>query len=100
MTDRNTNSPHILTASATLLGLCFVVLTSINILDRKRATIIDEITAFAILFFITSSVFSFMSMKSKTRKGQRYENIADIIFFIGLFSLFITTLLITLNIIK
>jgi hypothetical protein len=100
MTDKNSNSQHILNTSANLLGLCFIVLTSRNIHDMKAATLIDELTAFAIFAFMFSCILSFLSMRSKTSYGEKYEKFADIMFFIGLASLFLTASLITFNIIE
>jgi len=98
--DKNDNSPHILNTSSNLLGLCFIVLTSLKVLKLKGATVIDELTAIAILFFMTSSIFSFLSMRSTNSLSTRYEKIADIIFLSGLFFLFITTMFIAFDIIK
>jgi len=100
MDSKNNNSQHILTTSSNLLGFCFIVLTSLKVLKLQETTIIDEITAVAILFFMTSSILSFLSMRSEKRFGIRYENIADIIFLLGLLMLFVTTMLIAFNIIK
>lgn len=99
MTEQNNNSPHILNTSATLLGLCFVVLTSISINKMADKSMIDELTAMAILMFMVSCVLSFLSMRSHKKSGIRFEQIADLIFLAGLFFLFITTLFIVLNII-
>lgn len=100
MKERNSNSHHILNTSANLLGLCFIVLTSRNILLMKAASLIDEFTAFAIFSFMFSCILSFLSMRSSTLLGLKYEKFADILFFVGLSSLFITAVLITFNIIK
>jgi len=96
----NGNSQHILTTSSNLLGLCFIVLTSLKILKFHETTIIDELTAIAILLFMTSSILSFLSMRSKTKTGIRYENIADVFFLLGLILLFATTMMIAFNLIK
>ena len=96
---RNTNSHHILNTSANLLGLCFIVLTSIDIRNLNGASIIDEVTAFAIFNFMSSCLLSFLSMKRNNRLGEKFEYYADILFFIGLFSLSVTAVLITLNVI-
>ena len=96
----NTYSQHILNTSSNLLGFCFIVLTSLKVLKLQEATIIDEITAVAILLFMTSSILSFLSMRSTKRFGVRYENIADFVFLSGLLLLFVTTMLIAFNIIK
>jgi hypothetical protein len=99
MPEQNNKSPHILNTSATLMGLCFVVLTSISINKMAEKSLIDELTAMAILMFMISCVLSFLSMRSKTGSGIRYEQIADFIFLAGLFFLLITTSFIILNII-
>ncbi|MEO5776410.1 MAG: hypothetical protein ABIQ27_05875 [Flavobacterium sp.] len=100
MKKKSSNSQHILNTSANLLGLCFIVLTSRNILDMKAATLIDELTAFAIFSFMFSCILSFLAMRSKTEMGIKYEKYADVLFFVGLSSLFVTATLITLNIIE
>lgn len=88
---------HILNTSSNLLGLCFIVLTSLKLLNLTAKTLVDEFTAIAILMFMTSSVLSFLSLKSKGKKSVRLEEIADIVFFIGLFTLFVITVFITFN---
>ncbi len=100
MEERSDKSPHILNTSATLLGLCFIVLTSLKLNNKSEATLIDEFTAIAILFFMVSSFLSFLSMRSKSIPSLRYEKFADFIFLSGLFFLFLTTILILFNFIK
>ena len=95
--DQDVKSPHILNTSATLLGLCFIVLTSLNINNMMEKTIIDELTALAIFMFMVSCILSFLSMRSKKTTSSRYEKIADLIFLAGLFFLFLTTVLIVFN---
>lgn len=100
MGNRNDNSPHILNTSANLLGLCFIVLTSLKVLKLSDTTIIDELTTFAIILFMTSCILSFLSMRSLKAKSAHYEKIADFVFLAGLILLFGTTILITFSIIK
>ena len=100
MADKDDRSPHILNTSATLLGICFIVLTSLNVMNLRQKTIMDELTTAAIVMFMTSSLFSFLAMRSSSSPGERYEKIADIVFLSGLFFLFITTMLLAFNIIK
>jgi hypothetical protein len=100
MGKRKGKASHILNTSATLLGICFIVLTSIHLNNSKETTIIDQLIAVSIVMFMTSSILSFLSMRKTKNPNFRLEKIADIIFLIGLFSLFIITMLITLNIIK
>ena len=94
------NSPHILSTSANLLGICFLILTSLQVFRLKNGTAIDEILAFSVLLFMASCILSFLSMIRKHIVTKKLELIAEYIFLGGLFSLFITTMLITFNIIK
>lgn len=93
-------SPHILNTSANLLGLCFIVLTSIKVSKMQDVTLIDETTALAIILFMTSCILSFLAMRKKQGSHDRLEKIADIIFLSGLIVLFLTTMMITFNVIK
>ena len=100
MSSKNDKSPHILNASSNLLGLCFIVLTSIKVLNISAATLLDEIATVAIIMFMTSSILSFLSMRNNNAANSRLEKVADIFFLIGLFMLFISALFISFNIIK
>ena len=93
---KNDRSPHILNASSNLLGLCFVVLTSLKILNFSHTTLIDELTIIATILFMVSCILSFLAIKGNIR---RYENIADFAFLLGLLILFVTTILFSFNII-
>ncbi|HLA55168.1 MAG TPA: hypothetical protein VK623_03650 [Flavobacterium sp.] len=99
MSGNKENFPHILTASSTLLGLCFVVLTSFKVNNFRETSIIDEFTSVAIVMFMASCLLSYLSMRNKM-PGRAYEKVADIVFLSGLGFLFVTTMLITLNVIK
>ncbi len=90
-------APHILNTSANLLGICFLVLTSLKVFKLSDNTFIDECTAVATFLFMTSSFLSFLSIRSKTAKGAKYENLADYIFLGGLTCLFITIMLVTFH---
>jgi hypothetical protein len=92
-------SPHILNASSNLLGICFVVLTSLKLLKVSDTTLIDELTALTILALMISSIFSFFSIRSESSRSKYYENIADTVFLISLFLMFGTMMLLTFDII-
>ena len=100
MADNNNKAPHILNTSANLLGICFLVLTSIKVLKLSGTTFIDECTSVATVLFMCSSVLSFLSIRSNPAKGNRYEQIADIVFLTGLICLFITIMMVTFNFMK
>jgi len=82
--DRKNNSQHILPTSANLLGLCFLIL-SLKKIWKVNAVVelIDRVDGVTILIFLTASLLSYASMRSKTN-GDRYEKIADIVFLAGL----------------
>lgn len=96
---RNPKSSHILNASSNLLGLCFVVLTSLKLMKLSDATLIDELTTVTTILFMSSCILSFMSIRGSFQKGKLWENIADVLFLSGLTSLFLTTILFSFNII-
>jgi hypothetical protein len=91
-------SKHILPTSANLLGLCFLILSFIKVLKLGSETLVDELVAIAILFFLVSSFCSYASMRS-TRWEQLYERIADTIFLIGLILLSIGSVLVAFGVI-
>ncbi|WP_214229143.1 hypothetical protein [Pedobacter sp. B4-66] len=93
-------TPHILNTSATLLGLCFIVLTSLKVAKMSDSTLIDETTALAIILFMTACILSFLSMKRRGPANYGLERTADIIFIFGLLVLFLTTMMVTFNVIK
>jgi hypothetical protein len=93
-------SGHILSVSSNLLGISFIVLTSIKVLGKANETIIDEIAAMCILLFMASCILSFLSIRWVHKKSTWLENIADAVFLAGLSLLFVTTLLFSFNIIQ
>lgn len=95
----NDKSPHILNASSNLLGLCFVVLTSLKLLQVAHKTIIDELTLVAIILFMSSCILSFLSIRGNI-KNKLYEDVADYLFLGGIIVLFLTTILFSVNAIQ
>ena len=100
MDNQNEKSPHILNASSNLLGICFIVITSLKVMNISHKTIIDEITVVAIILFMASCVLSFLSIRGKSRASVLLENIADYTFIGGISLLFLTTLLFSFNVIQ
>lgn len=84
MAKHNRSSSHILNAASNLLGICFIVLTSLKLLNQSQKTVIDEITITAIVSFMTSCILSFLAIKTADQtRSERLENMAEIIFFTG-----------------
>ena len=99
MREVNGKSSHILSTSATLFGLCYVVFTSLKSLRLDKNTLIDEFTAVSMVLFMISCIFSFLSVR-QAKKSLLYENIADYVFLAGLFTLFIITISIIFNLLQ
>lgn len=55
----NAKAQHILSTSANLFGLCFVVFTYLKANKLDSATYMDECTAFSMCMFIMSCFLSF-----------------------------------------
>ena len=100
MANNSNKAPHILNTSANLLSICFLALTSLKVLKLSETTFIDECTSVATILFMSSSILSFLSIRSTSGKSIKYENIADLIFLAGPICLFITIMMVTFNFIK
>jgi hypothetical protein len=96
---KNDRAPHILNASSNLLGICFVVLTSLKFFKVSARTLVDEGITLAIVCFMLSCILSFLCIRGDIKSGDRYENIADFLFLGGLSVLFIIALLFVFNVI-
>lgn len=85
-------SPHVLNASSNLIGICFLVITSLRFFSKSSLTIIDELSGVAMVFFMSAALFSFLSLNRQHRRGLLLERIASILFLIGLVILFFITM--------
>ena len=100
MANLNARSPHTLNASSNLLGICFVVLTSLKILKISDKTVIDECTVVATILFMASCSLSFLSIRNHVKNSVYFEKVADFCFLAGMLTIFVTTLLFSFNLIK
>jgi uncharacterized membrane protein SirB2 len=101
MAEDSNKSPHILNTSSNLLGICFVVLTSLKVMKLNGETLIDEFTLVLMLLLTVSCIFSFLSIRSKNKQRSiSFESIADYTFMAALGVLLVTTLLFTFGVIK
>lgn len=94
----NKSSQHILNTSATLLGFCLVVITSLRIANLTEMVIIDELTSTVALLLTLSCIFSYLSIRTKNEiRELRLETIADYFFMASLIGILIIILLITFH---
>ncbi|HEY1871386.1 MAG TPA: hypothetical protein VGG71_10020, partial [Chitinophagaceae bacterium] len=97
--NNDNKSPHILNSSSNFLGFCFLVITSLKFLKLAEKTIIDEITSICFVIFMFSCLCSFLSIRSKSKRAELYETIAEYSFLSGLVIIFLMTVFFMLRII-
>lgn len=94
----NYTSQHILNTSASLLGFCLFVITSLHIANKTEVYFIDEFTSVVTILLTFSCIFSFISIRTKHEKREKQlETIADYLFLTALVGILIIILLITFN---
>ena len=97
----NNTSQHILNTSASLLGFCLFVITSLHIASKTENYFIDELISVVAVLLTLSSIFSFVSIRSKKdSKARKSETIADYFFLVALLGILVIILLITFNFFK
>jgi len=99
MHDKNNKAPQILNSSSNFLGFCFLVLTSLKFFKLTETTFLDEITAICFVIFMFSCLCAFLSIRSKTKRTELYETLAEYSFLAGLIIIFLMTIFFMLEII-
>jgi ABC-type xylose transport system permease subunit len=94
----NNTSQHILNTSASLLGFCLFVITSLHLNNKVASSVIDEFTSVIAILLAFSCFFSFTSIRTRNQKREkRLETIADYLFVAALIGILIVIVLITFN---
>lgn len=93
-------APHVLNASSNLIGICFLVITSLRFFSKSSLTIIDELSALAMVFFMTAALLSFLSLNRTEKRGIVLERVASFFFLAGLIILFAVTMFLSLRLIN
>ncbi|MEZ0612425.1 hypothetical protein ACAW74_28210 [Fibrella sp. WM1] len=93
----NKTSQHILGTSANLLGFCLFVATSLRIKDGEEKTLLDEFTYIIAFLLATSSICSFLSIRTKVATRERWlEDVAEYLFLTSLLGIMaITVIMVT-----
>ena len=99
MNEKNNKSSQILNSSSNFLGFCFLILTSLKFLKLSATTILDEITGGCFVIFMFSCLCSFLSIRSKTKRADFYEALAEYSFLAGLIIIFFMTIFFMMEII-
>lgn len=94
----NKTSQHILGTSTNLLGFCLFVITSLHFSNSSENSYVDEFTSLIAMLLTTSSVLSFISIRTSNKnKEQLLEKYADYIFITSLIGVFGIILFITIK---
>ena len=94
-------SQHILNTSATLLGFCLFVITSLHSLNYSSKSVIDEFTSIVSLLLVFSCLFSFYSIQTINENRNKFtERIAEYLFGIALVGILLIVVLLLFNVIK
>jgi len=90
----NTTSQHILNTSATLLGFCLFVITSLHSSKYSSKSLIDEFTSVVSLLLIFSCLFSFYSIQTDSPpRAHKIERIGEYLFGLALVGILIIIIL-------
>ncbi len=91
---------QILNTSANLLGICFVVITGLNVSLLADHTYMDEVAGAASILFLISAIFSYIYIRKASATNTFLYRIADIVFILGICILSLAIILLTLNFIR
>ena len=91
-------SKHILSTSANLMGICFVVISFVYVSGIRHKTLLDEFCALTMILFLASCILSYCSMRSLNNKDF-FERYAVSIFILALSFMVLASILIVFGII-
>jgi hypothetical protein len=80
---------YIIDSASTLLGVALLIVTAVHITGRASATISDELAFGAALLFLATCAASHVAI---TRRKDRFESVASVIFGGGLLLLLVSVL--------
>lgn len=89
---------HIFVVSASLLGVCLMVIGIINSVPKiaNIETLSDDLLAADSILFLITCFLSYIALRARTiKRMHRVEQVADILFLLGLTVLAMSCLIIT-----
>lgn len=101
MKNHNSNdlSHHILPNSATMVGVCIMVISIVKSMDPGLTSyLIDKALAIDSLLFMISALLSFSSIRLE-QSTERLERWAEMIFLLGLISMTLITVIFSFEIV-
>ena len=100
MRSPNNLSGHILPASGAMLGVCMTVISIVKLTQSNRGVAywVDDLLALDALIFLTSSILSYLSIRSNSKRIY-FEDIADKVFMLALLCMGAAVILLTYEIV-
>ena len=97
--DSNDLSHHILPSSATMVGVCIMVISIVKSMGPDLTSyLIDKALAIDSLLFMISALLSFSSIRLK-QSTDRLERWAELVFLLGLVSMTLITVVFSFEIV-
>jgi len=100
MRSPNNLSGHILPTSGAMLGVCMTVISTVKLTQSNRGVAywVDDLLALDALIFLTSSILSYLSIRSNSKRIY-FEDIADKVFMLALLCMGAAVILLTYEIV-
>ncbi len=92
---RNSLAAHILSASATMVGISLTAVGLVKIVEQSSGpSHVDELFSLNSVLFLISATSSYISLRTRSASvSERLESIADRVFMVGLVCLVVVTVL-------
>jgi hypothetical protein len=88
------NIGHIFRGSIGLLGVSLTIISLFQIADKRAVYLVDDLLCISSALFILSTTLSYLSLK---KNAIKYAVFADVVFRIGLLSMFIVGIFLVLH---
>jgi hypothetical protein len=79
-------SPHILSASTSLLGICFIIITGLKLASANVRSYADEVAWLAAALLFTAAVCAYLAIRNQGARPWQ-EQVADAAFLSGMSAL-------------
>ncbi|HRI21787.1 MAG TPA: hypothetical protein PLA68_12575 [Panacibacter sp.] len=79
---QKTIAEHVFNGATTMAGVCVTIIALFRVMKMGISTYADEVLAADTCIFIAAALLSYMALRKDTKTF--IENIADILFFLGM----------------
>lgn len=86
----------IFNGSSLLIGICIILISFFHIIDKLDSTLIDEVLITSSSLFTICLAFAYLFIRNQNKNF--YKKIVDALFLISISTLFITVIVLTIQI--